>query len=75
MTEPDNDTRAEWARQTLQFFCTLTRCDPDTAASDLICNTGHLIDRDKEYGDDLKQVVDHGMRMYEDEKTEEDTPA
>lgn len=72
MTETDNETRAEWARQTLEHFRSLTNCDPGDAACDLIANIGHLIDEDKEYGPSLQAVIDRGLMHYEAEKNEDE---
>ena len=68
--DPDdmNAQRAEWALQTLEFFKSLTRCDPEDAVNDLLSDIGHLVDRDPQWAPDGVDVeVWRAASTYEDE--------
>lgn len=68
--DPDdqNEDRAEWALQTLEFFRSLTRTDPGDAIADLLCDIGHLVDRDPQWAPDGVEVeVWRAASAYEDE--------
>lgn len=81
MVEPNNQSRAEWARMTLEFFSGLTRCDLEDALPDLLVDVLHLIHQDPEVlgfrykgmiaDHELLRLMDGSIDVFEEELQEE----
>ena len=72
---PNNNDRAEWAREALAGYMKRTGSDIDTAVRDLIGDLGHLFDRDVvpelDTPHDFKQEVEWAFGVYTAECFEE----
>lgn len=79
MSEPSNDTRADWAEQAMTTFTQQTHfgLSPDEldqsylsdAIADLICDLLHYADRE---GIDPEQLIDQAVMNHRFEREEED---
>ncbi|WP_027859702.1 hypothetical protein [Marinobacterium jannaschii] len=67
MTDVTNEVRAEWARNALEYFASLSRDNPEDredSVGDLLCNLMHYA---KEEGIDFESELANGRALYEDE--------
>jgi hypothetical protein len=69
-SHPMNDSRAEWAREVVEAFGSITGADLyEDAAGDLICDIGHLCD---EEGLDFVAMVRKAVAYWSIEQVDPD---
>src|SRR5688500_18947635 len=69
-SHPMNDSRAEWAREVVEAFGSITGADLyEDAAGDLICDIGHLCD---EEGLDFVAMVRKAVAYWSIEQADPD---
>jgi hypothetical protein len=70
--DPDefNSNRADWAGLAVDTFQGEAGTEDKHAVADLICNLGHFLDRNPDYGT-LAEAIRRGRSYYEEETDSE----